>query len=148
MRIWSLHPKYLDKKGLLALWREALLAKKVLEGKTKGYKNHPQLERFKKAPDPLNCINQYLETVYQESVKRGYNFTYDKIRWDFKPVKLEVNREQLNYEKNHLLKKLKMRDVMRYKELTQKTRLEPHPLFRVVEGDIEGWEIIRDKKAV
>lgn len=147
MRIWSLHPKYLDKKGLLALWRETLLAKKVLEGKTKGYKNHPQLERFKKAADPLDCINQYLEAVYQESVKRGYNFAHDKIRLNFKPIKLEVNREQLNYEKNHLLKKLKIRDVMKYKELIRETRLEPHPLFRVVEGNIEEWEIIRDKKA-
>jgi len=43
MRIWSLHPKYLDSKGMVALWREALLAKQVLLNKTKGYKNHPQL---------------------------------------------------------------------------------------------------------
>ena len=43
MRLWSLHPKYLDKLGLLGLWRESLLAQKVLLGKTKGYKNHPQL---------------------------------------------------------------------------------------------------------
>ena len=53
MRLWSIHPKYLDTKGLLAVWREALLAKKVLENKTKGYKNHPQLERFKQQNDPL-----------------------------------------------------------------------------------------------
>lgn len=148
MRIWSLHPKHLDKKGLLALWRESLLAKKVLEGKTQGYKNHPQLDRFKKTENPLDCINQYLVTVYQESVKRGYNFAYDKIRWNFKPAELPVKRGQLIYERNHLLKKLKMRDIVRYKELTQKTKFEPHPLFRVVEGDIEEWEIIGDKKPV
>ncbi len=46
MRLWSLHPKYLDRQGLLAVWREGLLAQKVLQGKTKGYKNHPQLKRF------------------------------------------------------------------------------------------------------
>ncbi|MBN1694988.1 hypothetical protein JW879_06280 [candidate division WOR-3 bacterium] len=142
MRIWSLHPKYLDNQGLLALWRETLLAKKVLEGKTKGYKNHPQLERFKKARNPSDSINQYLATVYQESVKRGYNFNKGKIKWNFKPFKLNVKSGQLNYEKNHLLKKLKMRDIVRYKELKKKTNFEPHPLFKVVEGDIEEWEII------
>jgi hypothetical protein len=40
MRKWSIHPQYLDTKGLEALWREALLAKNVLEVKTKGYRNH------------------------------------------------------------------------------------------------------------
>ena len=148
MRIWSLHPKYLDKKGLLALWRETLLAKQVLEGKTKGYKNHPQLDRFKKAKNQANCINQYLATVYQESVRRGYNFAHGRIRWNFKPVKLTVKSGQLNYEKNHLLNKLKIRDIVRYKELTKKTKFEPHPLFKVVEGNIEEWEILRDKNPV
>jgi len=38
MRLWTIHPKYLDAKGLVALWRETLLAKHVLEGKTPGYK--------------------------------------------------------------------------------------------------------------
>ena len=74
MRIWSIHPQYLDSKGLVALWRESLLAKHVLEGKTKGYKNHPQLNRFKKAENPLHLMNEYLSFVYQESLRRGYNF--------------------------------------------------------------------------
>jgi hypothetical protein len=100
MRIWSLHPKYLDKKGFLALWRETLLAKKVLEGKTKGYKNHPQLERFRRAESPLDCINQYLKAVYEESVKRGYKFDRDKIEMDFKPTSLTVTGGQLNYERD------------------------------------------------
>ncbi len=146
MRIWSLHPKYLDKKGLLALWRESLLAKKVLEGKTKGYKNHPQLERFKKAANPSDCINQYLVNVYEESVKRGYNFNRNKIKWNFKPTKLTVKRRQLNYERTHLLGKLKIRDIKRYKKLMVQTKFDPHPLFKVVEGDIEEWEKIRNNE--
>jgi hypothetical protein len=52
MRIWSLHPTLLDTKGLVALWREALLAKHVLSGSTIGYQNHPQLKRFKSSPNP------------------------------------------------------------------------------------------------
>ena len=79
MRIWSLHPKYLDTKGLVALWRETLLAKHVLEGKTKGYKKHPQLNRFKCAAVPLDCINQYLSVVYEEALRRGFNFTKNKL---------------------------------------------------------------------
>jgi len=30
MRLWSIHPKYLDRQGLLAVWRESLLAQSVL----------------------------------------------------------------------------------------------------------------------
>lgn len=143
-----MHPKYLDKKGLLAIWRESLLAKKVLEGKTKGYKNHPQLDRFKKAKNPLDCINQYLTYIYEESVKRGYKFDRCKIELNFIATTLTVTSGQLNYEKTHLLNKLKTRDILRYKKLIDKEEVKPHPLFKVVEGDIEEWEIIGDKKSV
>jgi hypothetical protein len=140
MRIWSLHPKYLDGKGLVALWRETLLAKKVLEGKTKGYKNHPQLDRFKKCDKPLGCIDHYLSVVYRESVKRGYNFDKTKIDFNFTPTKLTITTLQMNYERNHLINKLKIRDKKKYQELIYKKELEPHPLFEVIEGSVEEWE--------
>src|SRR5512147_2354284 len=89
MRIWSIHPKYLDTKGLVALWRETLLAKHVLEGKTKGYRNHPQLQRFKTAKDPLNNINHYLSVVYEEAIVRGYNFDKTKFDSNFHPEKMK-----------------------------------------------------------
>src|SRR6185503_20356424 len=98
MRIWSIHPQYLDAKGLVALWREALLAKHVLEGRTKGYKNHPQLIRFKNAADPQKAINQYLAIVFEEACARGYQFDRKKINWRFKPVTLFVTRGQINFE--------------------------------------------------
>lgn len=143
MRIWSLHPKHLDSKGLVALWRETLLAKNVLEGKTKGYKNHPQLNRFKKNKNPLNSINKYLSLVYAESVERGYNFNKEKINWNFDEQDLlSVTSGQMEYERNHLLKKLKVRDHKRYLELTKIENLDSHPLFAVVKGEIEDWEII------
>lgn len=144
MRIWSLHPKYLDSKGLVALWREALLAKKVLEGKTKGYKNHPQLERFKNSKNPVGTINQYLTIVYQEAIKRGYNFDKNKINFNFKPDQLKVTRGQLDFELTHLLKKLKIRDNERYFELLYKKKFYPHPLFIIINGDIEKWEKINN----
>jgi Pyrimidine dimer DNA glycosylase len=143
MRIWSLHPKYLDSKGLVALWRETLLAKYVLEGKTKGYKNHPQLYRFKEATNPLGCINQYLAEVYSEAINRGYNFNKNKIKWNFKPASLTVTKGQLNYEITHLLNKLKIRDNKKYIELLQVKKFSSHPLFKIVKGDVEKWEIIK-----
>ena len=116
MRIWSLHPKYLDAKGLVALWRETLLAKHVLENKTKGYKNHPQLNRFKKLKHPLNAVNFYLSIVLKEAEARGYNFNSKKIS-SFKKSRLTVTKGQMNYEAIHLLKKLKIRDPKRFNEL-------------------------------
>lgn len=140
MRIWSLHPKYLDTKGLVALWREALLAKHVLEGATRGYTRHPQLDRFKKADRPLDCMNQYLAAVYQEAVERGYRFGKEKIDWGFRPSKLAVTKGQVRYEAEHLLSKLKSRDPERYDAWSKKRKFNLHPLFDLVEGDIEEWE--------
>jgi len=142
MRIWSIHPKYLDTKGLLALWREALLAKHVLEGKTKGYKNHPQLNRFKKTNDPIDLINQYLSEVYYEAENRNFNFDKQKIDWAFRKKKVPVTTGQVNYEAEHLLNKLEKRDSEKYEELKSNTTFDSHPIFELVEGEIEEWEIL------
>ncbi len=142
MRIWSIHPKYLDTKGLVALWRETLLAKNVLEEKTKGYKNHPQLIRFKNSDNPLQCINQYLAAVYQESLTRGYHFKKDRFNIYHRPLTLTVTRRQIEYETQHLLKKLITRDIERYLRLLKETNIEPHPVFKIIDGEIEEWEIV------
>jgi hypothetical protein len=140
MRIWSLHPKYLDAKGLVALWRESLLAKQVLEGKTIGYKNHPQLIRFKNSWNAVGCINQYLTSVYENSLERGYNFNKNKANLDFMPTKLTVTDKQIKFEMKHLLKKLKTRDPERFHKLSRKIKIDAHPLFRIIDGEIEPWE--------
>ena len=145
MRIWSLHPKYLDSKGLVALWRETLLAKNVLEGKTKGYKNHSQLNRFKKSKNPIDSINQYLYAVYNEALERGYNFNKDKINRNFSHLNLTVTKGQLNFEIGHLLSKLKKRNRIKYNELNKLTTIDPHPMFNLVEGGIEDWEAIKNQ---
>lgn len=142
MRIWSLHPQYLDAKGLVALWRETLLAKNVLLGLTKGYKNHPQLKRFKETADPIAAINQYLQEVYTEAIHRGYNF--NKEKFDVPRVRsiIKVTRGQVAYERQHLLKKLLVRDKVRYETFFQDCKTGLHPLFEMTEGDIEEWEVI------
>ncbi len=139
MRIWSLHPKYLDSKGLVALWRETLLAKNVLEGKKKGYRNHPQLIRFKNQ-NPLGTINYYLSVVFQESLSRGYNFDSKKFKDYYNPIPLYVTNYQLLYEFEHLKKKLFVRNKEQYEKLKLISEPEPHPLFLIKNGSIESWE--------
>ena len=141
MRIWSLHPKYIDSKGLVALWRETLLAKHVLEGKTKGYKNHPQLQRFKETSHPLNHINSYLSAVLEESKHRGYNFDESKIGSSVDVKFIPVTTGQILYEKEHLLGKLIVRDLAKYHKLNETIDVQLHPLFNLIEGDVEPWEI-------
>ena len=83
LRLWSISPSYLDARGLLALWREALLAQKALMGLTRGYTRHPQLERFRRTSDPVLYIGTYLYYVYLEGRRRGYDFNLGKIvRYD------------------------------------------------------------------
>ena len=142
MRIWSIHPKYLDSKGLVALWRETLLAKNVLENKTKGYKNHPQLNRFRKSKNAIDCVDQYLWEVYKEAERRNYNFNKSKISQNFTSAALTVTTGQLDFEIQHLKAKLKLRDLGKLKELIAVKKIESHPLFKVVEGQIESWEKI------
>lgn len=139
MRIWSLHPSFLDSKGLVALWREALLAKHVLEGKTKGYKNHPQLLRFKETKNPVMAINAYLSGVFKEAEFRSFCFDKTKINWNFEAVIINVTNAQLEYEKEHLLRKLKVRDKEHFKKIVGQ-KVFPHPIFRIVGGSIEMWE--------
>lgn len=142
MRIWSIHPKHLDAKGLVALWRETLLAKHVLQGRTKGYRNHPQLNRFKEMADPVGAICQYLDIVNQEATARGYHFDGSKIDAPFKPVVMPVTTGQLAYETAHLLRKLEVRDPERFVKQKEMRQLELHPMFRSVEGPVENWEVI------
>lgn len=142
MRIWSLHPKYLDTKGLVALWRETLLAKHVLEGKTNGYTNHPQLIRFKAVENPQAAIHQYLAEILEEAKIRGYNFDSNKINFDFTPIQIPVTIGQLEFEKDHLAKKLSVRDPEKLRTLPETKLLETVSIFYVVEGEIESWEII------
>lgn len=141
MRLWSIHQKYLDSIGLIALWCEGLLAKSVLENKTKGYKNHPQLIRFKICKDPLNAINAYLQFVLDDANNRKYNFDKKKINFKLKfDEKLKITDKQLEYEFSHLLKKLKVRCPSKYKALLKIKKIECNPIFKVIKGPVEQWE--------
>ncbi|MBN1621854.1 MAG: hypothetical protein JW871_04605 [Endomicrobiales bacterium] len=141
MRLWSIHPKYLDCKGLVALWRESLLAKKVLQDRTRGYKNHPQLIRFRRQSSPLTSINIYLKEILKEAKNRGYSFDIKKTGPTMKRInKIPVTCGQIKFEFTHLLKKLKKRDRASWRLLKSTCRIKTHPLFKKVPGKIEEWE--------
>lgn len=141
MRLWSLHPKYLDTKGLLALWREALLAQKVLRGQTRGYRFHPQLDRFRSQPDPTGLIAAYLDHVFQESRRRGYQFDGSKIGDTVSDlVLIPVSTGQIHFEWKHLMGKLQTRDPERFILLKGEVKPAVHPLFEIVPGPLEPWE--------
>ena len=130
----------MDAQGLVALWREALLAQKVLGGKTKGYKHHPQLERFKNSQDPARAIAFYLYGVWEEADRRGYRFDKKKILKKIARIKIDVARGQLRYEFNWLCKKLKERDPSRHRRIKSTARPRTHPLFSVRAGPVATWE--------
>ncbi|MEM3395896.1 MAG: pyrimidine dimer DNA glycosylase/endonuclease V [Thermoplasmata archaeon] len=142
MRLWSIHPKYLDRIGLLAVWREGLLAKKVLEGKTRGYRQHPQLIRFKNHKNPILAINAYLLEIYKEAKRREYNFDEHKIKTANMDEKIPVTSGQIAFELEHLLKKLIVRDTEKYGKIKRikKEEIEVNSVFFVVPGEIEFWE--------
>lgn len=138
MRLWSLHPRYLDQVGLVALWREGLLAKKVLEGNTRGYRHHPQLDRFRTHFSPAAAINNYLAAVLSEAMSRGYHFNQKKIDAHPPTNLIPVTTGQLIYERKHLSSKLSWRSPKHLVDLPEFP--DPHPLLIVVEGGIENWE--------
>lgn len=155
MRLWSLHPGLLDRQGLIACWREALLAQAVLLGRTRGYTRHPQLERFRAHPEPESAVGEYLAHIHQEAQQRGYRF--DATRIVHPPVpsglrgndptgihgtvpRISVTIGQLSYERDHLRDKLALRSPQLLDYLAQEGVPAPHPLFRIVEGGVEPWE--------
>ncbi|MBT4551940.1 hypothetical protein HOC37_03025 [bacterium] len=141
MRLWSIHPKYLDSVALVALWREGLLAKKVLAGKTKGYKNHPQLIRFKNTNNPIKSINCYLSIIYDESIKRKYQFNVNLINYTNKiSLKIPITTKQLEYEFHHLLKKYERRNQNFFNKIYKISKILQNPLFNVQVGKIASWE--------
>jgi len=140
MRLWTLHPKYLDPQGLVAAWREALLAQKVLAGATRGYRHHPQLVRFQAQSDPLAAIATFLSGIEQEAQHRGYKFDATKILQRRFTGKIPETDSQLLYEWGHLKAKLRVRSPQVARQFQGLTAPEPHPLFRIVPGDVKDWE--------
>lgn len=145
MRLWTVHPRHLDGVGLVALWREALLAQAVLLGRTRGYTRHPQLERFRAAADPVSSVAGYLRVVAEEAASRGYAFNAALVVASDDPVRpIDETSGQLHYEWEHLGRKLQRRSPAWYREHVEGARPTAHPLFRIVAGGVRDWERVTE----
>lgn len=159
MRVWSLAPQLLDRQGLVACWRETLLAQAVLTGNTAGYKNHPQLLRFKRTSAPADYIGSYLHGIADDADRRSYRFDRSRVQLGLEESaalranssKIAVTSGQIQFECHHLLSKLEVRNPelapaveslieARVWEDPQEALDIVHPLFVVVPGGIEEWE--------
>ena len=140
MRLWTLHPKYLDAQGLVALWREALLAQAVLRGRTRGYTRHPQLDRFREQPAPRSAINAFLAEVHRESMRRGYSFDASKVGPVRTECRIAATSGQIEHEWEHLMRKLRMRSRDDYARVRRIDTPVANPLFTVVPGPVAAWE--------
>ena len=136
--MWSLHPSLLDRQGLIACWREALLAQAVLAGRTAGYRHHPQLTRFREAQDPMAAIGAYLTGLADEATARGYRFDRTRIDGPLESAPISVTSGQLRLECDHLAAKLRVRSPEWLPRLDASPT--PHPLFVTVDGSPEPWE--------
>lgn len=142
MRLWSLHPSQLDRRALVAGWREGLLAQKVLDGQTRGYTNHPQLQRFRATDDAMVAITTYLHGLADDADARGYSFDRSHLLRPADPtVRMTVTSGQLEYEWQHLLAKVEARDPAWLAHRLGSERQRAHPMFDVVPGDVESWEV-------
>lgn len=148
MRLWSLHPEQLDRQGLTGCWREALLAQAVLAGRTRGYRNHSQLVRFREHPQPLTAIAAYLDVLADEATRRGYRFDRSRIGDGLdvpeqrKAVlgSVPVTDGQVAYEWEHLVAKLAIRAPDWSAHLATVESPAVHPLFELVPGGVAQWE--------
>jgi len=140
MRLWSLHPSYLDTKGIVALWREGLLARAVLRGATKGCRHRPQLIPFRELRAPVSAINAYLSAIADEADARNYRF--DRSRTGPARVRstIPVTSGQVAFETGHLRRKLEVRSPESCARLPSAALPAIHPLFTLVEGEAEPWE--------
>jgi hypothetical protein len=139
MRLWTLHPRHLDAAGLVALWREGLLARAVLSGRTRGYRHHPQLIRFRAATRPIASLDTYLSAVCDEADRRGYRFDRAKLGPARVRGRITATRDQLDFEWTHLTEKLRAR-ARPAALAVRPARPSAHPLFRIVRGGVADWE--------
>jgi len=140
MRLWSIHPRYLDARGLVAVWREGLLARAVLQGKTRGYRRHPQLDRFRRHPSPRLAISTYLSAIHSEAARRGYSFDPSKIGRGRSCHLIPVTAGQIAHEWQHLLRKLLVRSPACYRQWRSIRVPRCHPFMRRRVGKVESWE--------
>lgn len=136
MRLWTLHPKYLDSEGLMAVWRDALRARRLLKEETDGDSDHPQLTRFRETDHPADAIECYLQTVFEEARERDVSFDASKLHTPVRNVRIEETEDRLLYEWHRLLDKLRERQPPLFRKIKDLERPDAHPMFTIIEDDV------------
>ena len=72
-----------------------------------------------------------------------FNFNSTKFRKPIVPFFLTVSEGQIIFEFEHLLFKLRGREINLYKTLKETTTIIPHPMFKTIKGNIEKWERVK-----
>lgn len=130
MSLWSVHPRYLDNKGLISAWNRGLQLQKQLSTEPARNTGNSQLIMFSRQEKPLHAIGSYLSFIASEGCRRGYKFTHEKILYpNFDEELLPIDSEQLRSENQMLQNRLKTRDKNRYQQLSSQSWPETHPLF-------------------
>lgn len=153
-RLWSLHPGYLDQKGLGACWKEAKGAQTSLMNPDAGGQQHSALIRFRAHHDPVGAIGAYMRSLWVEAaLRRNYRYNYKLIAQPNPPSEvyetnfaMPVTKGQVQYEAEFLREKINKRDGLPRLYLPSPNTLEAirlHPLFYMVEGDVEDWERVK-----
>lgn len=132
MRLLSIHPKYLDKHALIALWREGLLAQKALSDGASVGKDSVHLVNFKNKANPVRAIGSYLSFVAAEGAKQGCRLNHERILHpNFDNGFMEADAEQMVVEFEQLKARLKMRDKPKFKTLKDMRKIEANPVFNL-----------------
>lgn len=83
--------------------------------------------------------------IYEEARKRSYCYNKSKIVKAAEKVEpIKITKGQILYEFHILKERVKGRDPKKYKEVLELERKgrrpKSHPLFVVIEGEVEPWE--------
>ncbi len=137
MKLWSLHPRHMDHTRLLALWRTALAARDIIEGRASDYRVDRSIYRFMGRLDSDRAINTYIYYIWLEAKGRGYRFAREealKKELIDTEIKIPVTSGQLLFEAWKLLTKISQTNPDWISRLAIEKCFEANPVFRVVEG--------------
>jgi hypothetical protein len=73
-------------------------------------------------------------------MRRGYRLEANKINERRSQSLITETSGQLLYEWQHLKKKLRLRGTSASSELAKVKKPHPHPLFKIVAGQVRNWE--------
>lgn len=143
MHIWSLHPKYLDRRELKATWEYGLRALTFLTSSTGPGKFSPELSRFRTQAHPRITLVKYLRCLAEEAARRGIKLDTSLLPRipNITTAKIPIDAAQLDYEWQLLIRRQLGRSPRFIRRFTSSPAHDPNPLFYVREGGaVAAWQ--------